>query len=199
MSDLTASSRDFNFAPVINGSRLILRTYDEQRDLAPIFEILTDPGVTEPLGLTSPAITIEKLRQSKQERIDSNSSSDWTVFLVVEGAEEIIGEIGIAFWDEENHVVEVFLAIHPEYWGHSYGIEALSTLMSWIFSRSTLAVVRAQILERNTRSLRLVSKLGFRESGRRFVHPDPLSNFEGGTSLMLDCREHEFRRFSIPD
>ena len=183
--------------PVINGQRVILRLYDEARDLDCIYSLLSDPLVTGPLGMPVPSITIENLRLSKRDRTSREDATDWTIFFSENDTELFIGEIGIACWDVENHVVEVFIAIHPDHHGKAYGIEALSVLMDSIYARTQVALVRTQILESNTRSLSMVAKLGFRETGRRFVHPDPLRGFVGGTSVILDCRAHEFCKFSI--
>jgi RimJ/RimL family protein N-acetyltransferase len=183
------------FEAVLKGPRLILRPYSEERDLENVAALFQDPRVTGPIGMPDGSRTLEKVRDAKRAREESEDAGDWTVFALASDGEEFAGETGIAGWNVETHVVEVFAAISPERMGMAYGREAVSLLLEHIWRRSPVATARVQVLSTNKRALRLAESLGFRETGRRLVPPDPITGFPGGTGVILDCRQHEFRPF----
>jgi len=193
-------NKDPFFTATCQGGRLLLVPYSEGRDLGLIHTMFQDERTTSPLGVDFKKFTLEKLRAQKQERIDAPNSGDWTIFLKEdmedkkdgEDSKTFIGEIGLVNWDYETHVVEIFTALSGDYGGHGYGTEAVSVLMERIFARSMISGVRMQTLSTNITALKLCSRLGFRETGRRAVPFDPEIGFTGGIAVMLDCRMHEF-------
>ncbi len=155
--------------------------------------MLADPRNADAIGVSPGAFSVERVRQSKRARADSGVAGDWTVFFPANDAERFVGEARIADWDSLNHIREIFASIHPAYGGKGLGVEAVSALMEHIFRTDQIATVRVQTLESNLKALRLTGKLGFRESGRRIVLPDPVRGFKGGTAVFLECRSHQFR------
>ncbi len=182
------------FSSCIETNRLILRPYSEERDLDNIAELLADSRVTAPMGIPLPHISVDEIRSAKQKRAQDARSGDWTI-LSSDASESFAGEIGIAEWDVEAHVVSVFTAIHPDYRGAGIGREAMSKLMECIFGTSPIATVRIELLAANTPALKLGERLGFRITGRRFVPPDPILGFVGRNAVIMDCRAHEFKPF----
>lgn len=185
------------FEAVLKGPRLVLRPYLEERDLENIAGLFQDPRVTGPIGMPDGSCPLDKVRDAKRARGASEDAGDWTVFATTAEGEAFVGETGIAGWNAETHVVEVFAAISPEYMGMAYGREAVSLLLEHIWRRSPVATARVQALSTNRHALRLAVSLGFRETGRRFVPPDPITGFPGGAGVMLDCRQHEFKPFRL--
>ena len=179
------------------GVRILLHPYDEDRDFDRIAGMLSDPMVTGPMGIPHPVPFVEELRRAKRERADRPEIGDWTIFLVENDSETFAGEVGIANWDAEFHIVEIFVSILPEVSGKAIGREAVSLLSGHIFKASPIACIRIQALEMNVVSLKLASSLGFRETGRRYVDADPGRGFVGGIAVMMDLRAHEFRPFEM--
>jgi [ribosomal protein S5]-alanine N-acetyltransferase len=57
--------------------------------------------------------------------------------------------------------------LHPDFWGSGIATEALSAFLGHIWrTRPDIAALTADIDPRNNASVRLVEKLGFRETGR---------------------------------
>ena len=194
MTDPTQISKDPFFSSGYEGKRIILIPYSEDRDLVHIHAMFQDPRTTGPLGIDSIKFPIDKIREQKNERMEAPDASDWTVF--IKGDEErFAGEVGLVNWDYETHVVEIFAAISPDYIGKGYGREAVSILIEKIFTRSMIAIVRVQTLTTNVAAVKLSYALGFRETGRRAVSPDPEIGFVGGIAVVMDCLFYEFKPF----
>jgi RimJ/RimL family protein N-acetyltransferase len=184
------------FSETLRGHRLVLRPYAEERDFDNVAAIFSDPRVTGPIGLPEPRPFLKHLREAKRDRAMSPDVGDWTVFAVSpdNGSEKIFaGEVGIGSWEPESKVVELFSAIDASQAGKGYGTEAVSVLMQYIFRHDELATIRMQTLATNERALSLCRKLGYRETGRRYMEPDPGLGFIGGIAVILDCRGYEFK------
>ncbi len=187
------------FDSVLNGPRLVLRPYSEGRDFEMIAEMLSDPRITAPMGIPVPKPYLEELRRSKQARAENTETGDWSAFITSDEDEIFVGEVGIASWDLENQIAEVFIAVNPDHAGRAYGRDATSLLMEHIFRAAPLACVRMQTLTSNKNALKLAGSLGFRETGRRFALADPGRGFSGGTAIVLDCRAHQFKPFALEE
>ena len=183
------------FDAVLKGSRVVLRPYSEDRDLENIARLLADERVTAPMGVESPDLSRERVRAAKEDRMGRDDAGDWTIFIPVGEDEIFAGEIGIALWEPETHVGEIFAAVHPDLAGKGYGREAASTLIEHIFGLDPVATVRVQTLRSNVKAVKLACSLGFRETGVRFVPPEQSKGFPGGAAVILDVRAYEFRRF----
>ncbi|MFC5567073.1 GNAT family N-acetyltransferase [Rubellimicrobium aerolatum] len=80
---------------------------------------------------------------------------------VVEHEDRVIGKAWL--W----RFPEVGFILHPDRWGQGLAAEALTAVLDRAFTVHGLAAVTADVDPRNTTSLRLLGKLGFRETGRR--------------------------------
>jgi len=195
VTDPAQISKDPFFTSGYEGKRIILIPYSEDRDLVHIHAMFQDPRTTGPLGIDSKKFPIDKIRDQKRERMEAPDASDWTIFIKKGGDEKFAGEVGLVNWDYETHVVEIFAAISPDLSGKGYGRETVSILMERIFARSMIAIVRVQTLTTNKAALKLSYALGFRETGRRAVSPDPEIGFVGGIAVVMDCLFYEFRPY----
>jgi RimJ/RimL family protein N-acetyltransferase len=192
VTDSSKTDSDF-FHTVLHGPRLILRPYDEDRDFEKIAAIFSDPRITGPIGIPYPDPFLEHLKFAKRERMYLPDVGEWSVFEISGENENFVGEVGVSEWESENQIVELFAAIKTEFVGKGYGREAVSTVMSWVFSSVPLATIRMQTLSTNERALALCRSLGFRVSGERFMDADLCRGFVGGIAILLDCRMHEFK------
>jgi [ribosomal protein S5]-alanine N-acetyltransferase len=61
---------------------------------------------------------------------------------------------------------EVGFILHPDHWGHGYAFEAMSALVPLLFARHDVPALVAEVDPRNSASLALLARLGFRETGR---------------------------------
>ncbi len=61
---------------------------------------------------------------------------------------------------------EIGVILHPEHWGRGLAHEALGAAIPHIFDVLPIDRLRADVDPRNAASLRLLARLGFRETGR---------------------------------
>lgn len=79
-------------------------------------------------------------------------------FVELDGA--VIGKCGL--W----HGDEIGFLFAPAVWGKGYAREALAAVIAHAFGTRGLSQIRADVDPRNERCLRLLTALGFRETGR---------------------------------
>ncbi|MBO6537999.1 MAG: GNAT family N-acetyltransferase [Rhizobiaceae bacterium] len=79
---------------------------------------------------------------------------------VVEYQERAIGKAGC--W----RMGEIGFILHPDYWGLGLAHEALSAVIPHVFGALPVDCLEADVDPRNDASLKLLAKLGFRETGR---------------------------------
>ena len=106
------------FSSTLQGPRLVLRPYSEERDFDLIASLYADPLVMAPMGVPSPKSFPDHLRFLKRSRSMSSDSGEWSAFLPQGDTEIFAGEFGISDWHRDIRVVEVFCAIRAESnWG----------------------------------------------------------------------------------
>lgn len=79
---------------------------------------------------------------------------------VVEFQGRVIGKAGC--W----RLPEVGYILHPDHWGQGVATEALSAVIGHVFATRDAGAITADVDPRNAASLRLLAKLGFRETHR---------------------------------
>jgi RimJ/RimL family protein N-acetyltransferase len=60
---------------------------------------------------------------------------------------------------------EIGFILHPDHWGQGLAFEALSAVVAAMFARHPIAAITADVDPRNSASLGLLTKLGFRRTG----------------------------------
>lgn len=91
--------------------------------------------------------------------IEAGNCDDFFIELA-ESPGELIGKAGI--W----HGDEIGFLLHPRVWGKGYAREALQAVIRRAFEVRDLKQIHADVDPRNERCLRLLERLGFRETGR---------------------------------
>lgn len=79
---------------------------------------------------------------------------------IVELDGQLIGKAGL--W----RFPEIGFILHSDHWGRGFAKEALSFVLDRAFTVNGLSEVKADVDPRNGASLNLLSRLGFRETGR---------------------------------
>ena len=80
---------------------------------------------------------------------------------IVELDGRLIGKAGL--W----RFPEIGFIFRPDHWGHGYAREALAAVLERAFTVHELAEIEADVDPRNSKSLKLLEHLGFRETGRK--------------------------------
>ena len=120
--------------------------------------VLSDPRAMA-YWSSPPHETIEQTRDwlASMIAIQASEGEDF----IVERDGRLIGKAGL--W----RFPEIGFILHPDSWGHGYAREALAFVLDRAFGIHALPKVEADVDPRNEPSLRLLSQLGFRETGRK--------------------------------
>lgn len=142
---------------MLHTERLILRRARAE-DLEAIHAILSDPRAMR-YWSTPPHDSLQQSREWLTSMIEAPAaeSDDF----IVTRAGVVIGKAGC--W----RLPEIGFIFHPDHWGNGYAYEAMQAVLTHIFRTRRLPRVVADVDPRNAASLRLLARLGFRETGRK--------------------------------
>ncbi|MFM7335404.1 MAG: GNAT family N-acetyltransferase, partial [Tabrizicola sp.] len=144
------------WVPTLRTARLVLRQaiWD---DLEAVHRVMSDPRAMR-FWSRPEHETLEETRHWLGFLVDqAEDSRDW----VIERDGEVIGKAGC--WQ----VPEVGFILHPEHWGQGLGLEAMEAVIAELEADLPgLPALTAEVDPRNVSSLRLLAKLGFRETHR---------------------------------
>lgn len=140
----------------ITTERLLLRPARPD-DLDAFHHVLSDPGATR-FWSTPPHASLAETREwlDGMLTIPDGEGEDF----VVEFDGKLIGKAGLFRFPEIGFI------IHPDWWGKGLMREALVPVIARAFAVHRLPRIEADVDPRNMRSLRLLERLGFRETGR---------------------------------
>ena len=137
--------------------RLVLRPARED-DLDAIHAILSNPQAMT-YWSSPPHETLEQSRDWLQKMIGVRVPEGEE--LIVERDGKVIGKAGL--W----RFPEIGFILHPDFWGQGYAQEALNLVIGRAFEVHGVPRIEADVDPRNLGSLKLLSRLGFRETGRK--------------------------------
>jgi RimJ/RimL family protein N-acetyltransferase len=140
----------------IETARLVLRRA-EAGDLADLHAVFTRPEAMR--YWSTPAH--ESLAQTRVwlDRMIDAPAAEADDFVIEIGG-RVVGKAGA--W----RLPEVGFILHPDHWGKGLAREALTAVIAHLFRAHPLARLTAEADPRNARSLALLTRLGFHETGR---------------------------------
>lgn len=141
---------------MIQTARLLLRPARES-DADAFHTILSDRRAMR-YWSTLPHETPDQTREWVRLMIGipANEGEDWVIDL--DGT--VIGKAGLWRFPAIGYI------LHPDYWGRGYAREALTPVLARAFAVHGLSEVTADVDPRNVASVRLLTSLGFVETGR---------------------------------
>src|SRR5215510_2685165 len=142
---------------ILRTERLILRR-PRSDDVAAMHAILRDPLAMR-YWSTLPHSTVAETEAWVTKTIDGNNSGECDDFFV-ECNGLLIGKAGL--WNRN----EIGFLFSPAVWGKGYAREALQAVIDRAFRERGHEEIRAEADPRNERCLRLLERIGFRETGR---------------------------------
>lgn len=141
---------------MISTERLLLRRA-QMDDLEDLHRIFSHPvAMRYWSSLPHESIDITERLLSAMVAASPDDSDDF----VLEFEGRVIGKAGC--WRME----EIGFILHPDYWGKGLIHEALSAAIPHIFETLPISHLMADVDPRNDASIAVLSRLGFRESGR---------------------------------
>ncbi|MBV9720144.1 MAG: GNAT family N-acetyltransferase [Candidatus Eremiobacteraeota bacterium] len=164
-----------SYAPTIETPRLRLRAH-RRDDLAPCLALWSDPEVTRFIGQVSS-------EQQTWARLLTNVGH-WALmgfgYWVMElpSSNRFVGEVGFADFhrdiaDSMRGVPELGFALTPEFHGHGYATEGARAVLNWADTNLDADRTVCLINERNSASVRVAAKIGYRVFDRAIVKGEP--------------------------
>jgi len=150
--------------PTLQGQRVKIR-WLKDADLPALFKIFSNSEVTRywsspPLQQRDDA---EQLLGDIRSLFRSRTLFQWGVARLEDDA--VIGTCTLARLDAQHRVAEVGFALARDCWGRGSMKEALTLMIDFAFSGLGLRRLEADVDPRNTASLRLLERFGFKQEG----------------------------------
>jgi RimJ/RimL family protein N-acetyltransferase len=176
----------------ISTDRLLLRPWMDS-DLSDHFAFASIPIVGEMAGWKGP----ESLEAAR-----SVLRADWfrreclAIYHLAD--KKAIGSFGIHdSWAQKNdrykHLASVDLGfvLHPDYWGQGIAAEAARAVIDFAFAHMDIDLITCNHFAENTRSRRVIEKLGFTYDHQAAVHAQQLDrHFEQLHYILKKGRAH---------
>jgi [ribosomal protein S5]-alanine N-acetyltransferase len=134
-----------------------------------LIKLRTLAGVQLPDDFPGGRLGLIKMRLSQIER--NPLEHDFLLrSIVFEGS--MIGAIGFHAMPDARGRLEVGYEIFPEFKRRGFALEAVQGLLDWAKLEPGVKTFAASVSPTNTASLRLISKLGFKQIGRQWDDQD---------------------------
>jgi RimJ/RimL family protein N-acetyltransferase len=150
--------------PVLETARLRLRPLADG-DVPALFAIFKDPETMR--YWTSPAMTdiaeAEALLRDIERHAKAETLFQWGI--ARRDDDLVIGTCTLFRIDRDHRRGEIGYILRRDHWGRGLANEALSALLDHAFGALGLHRLEADIDPRNTESIRLVERLGFKKEG----------------------------------
>lgn len=93
-----------------------------------------------------------------------NEPYTWFQFVIIEKmAQNIIGDLGIHFFDTENKQVEIGCTLNQDFQNQGYATESIKRVIDYLFEELNKHRIIASLDPDNENSIRLVERIGFRK------------------------------------
>jgi [ribosomal protein S5]-alanine N-acetyltransferase len=146
--------------PALVGESIRLRELTEN-DIPPWFERATDveaadlAGDSVPESIAAGATWLAKHR----DQFKSKLGLRWAI--VPKHSSVSVGTVGLSFKPGNATSAELGIAVARSFWGKGIGTAATRMLAHYAFSEVGLTEIRAEVLQRNHASIRILEKAGF--------------------------------------
>lgn len=130
-----------------------------------LFEDLRDPRIYRFIP-QDPPTSVEALeaRYGQLRRRRSPDGRDhwlnWVMQLRQAGV--YVGTLEATVYPDGS--ADIAYSVFPKFWGSGYGKEGCARMLAYLFDQGGITVARAAIDTRNTRSIKLVERLGFHQA-----------------------------------
>ncbi len=144
--------------------RLLLRNLTVE-DTDFIFRHFSDPAVTKYLMDQPPLTELEGAQEIIQfyQQPEAKKRNRWGIVRKADNG--LIGTCGYHNWRQRDCHAEIGYDLSPTCWGQGYMTEALQVVIPSGFNCMGLNRIEALVYTGNTRSVRLLKKLGFQVEG----------------------------------
>jgi len=147
---------------MIETKSLLLRPI-ESKDRHSIFVYRSDKSANKYQGWIPETLhEVDDFIASNPKRF--NQPDTWFQLIIVEkNSKVLIGDIGLHFLGKENKQVEIGCTLNARHQGKGLATEAMQGCITHLFRTLEKHRITASVDPRNTRSINLVERLGFRK------------------------------------
>lgn len=152
---------------ILETERLLLRPFLE-KDFADILNYGTDPDFYRFLPIEEQ--TEDTLRVFFDERMadqKQGTKSRHTFAVALKSSDKIIGTVRIGIFDEKNRIADMGYAMDLRCQGSGFMTEAVIQLLRYCFHDLQLAMVWATVDKENSKSWRLLERVGMARTDRQ--------------------------------
>lgn len=126
-----------------------------------VFELFSDEHITQYMDI-EPCKDMAEAEEIIQFHLD-DTGCRWGIF--EKETSEFMGTCGFHLWEKgERSRAEIGFDLHKRFWGKGYMQEAVKKLAEFGFSEMELDMIDATVETENSRSIALLSRLGFEKS-----------------------------------
>ncbi len=154
-----------NNLPILTSERLILRSLNIN-DASDMFDYAKRDNVGPKAGW-KPHETIEETKEIISKMVSEFFTDDNIgIFAIVDKSSlKMIGTLGLHRLSKRTGSVELGYVLNPDYWGRGLMVEAVTTVIPWIFNDLNLYRLECCHHDYNHQSKRVIEKLGFTFEG----------------------------------
>lgn len=134
-------------------------------DASHLFKIWSDPVVTRFMNIMnySNESQAKEMIQLLDELAAQGKAIRYSIFETK--TNQIIGSCGFNSLDYKNSKAEIGYELDHHFWGKGYGSEAIACLVNYAFGELEFTRIEAIVEPKNTNSIKLLQKLGFKFDG----------------------------------
>ncbi len=121
-------------------------------------------GVQAPVGWPGPDIA-EALPFFIKLMEQDPTGAVWDGIIIHKADQKIIGDMGFKGGPDETGSVEIGYSIVPAYRNQGYATEMARTVIAWAFRQPEIKLIRAECLDDNIGSIKVLTKLGMHNAG----------------------------------
>ena len=149
--------------PRLETERLVLRPITVE-DMGFVYELFSRPETNRYSGHESPK-SLEEAGELYDKYMKPGSPSRFRVAVELKETGEPVGTLGLYSYSERDGRAELGYDLLEEHWGRGIMTESVREVVRYGFEEIGLNRIEATIDPENTRSVRLVERLGFRREG----------------------------------
>ncbi len=159
----------------IETPRLLLRPC-RMDDLSPVHALWTNDRVKYFL-FDNRAVSLDDARSFIEQSLTNFEHHGYGLWLVfMRGDENLVGFAGFLGTGEETP--NLIYGIDSDFWGNGYATEAAGAAIGYALNKLGHSKVKADVDEPNTASVKVLEKLGLRQTGRAGSESHPLLLYE---------------------
>lgn len=156
--------------------RIIMREFEEN-DIEGLYDIVKKNEVGEWLGIGK-GMSFDETKDYLDKILTHWSTYNFGVWAIVNiSNKQIIGHCGFRHIDNTEEI-EIIYLLDPKYWGQGITTEAGKKALQYAFTTLKLNKVMARIRINNSKSKKVINKLGFKFIGDKNYNGRILSYYE---------------------